>query len=108
MCSCENTFNFCESCLHHYAIYKIKNFEEVLCPKEGCISHLDILTAFFKQLPVDIQKRHHQYLEQVKAMNNPQIKLCLKESCKGSLTALKDSMACKYTCLSAHVHCTVH
>jgi hypothetical protein len=27
MCDCEHKFNFCESCLHHYVIYKVKMFE---------------------------------------------------------------------------------
>ena len=33
LCECEHKKNFCESCLHHYVIFKVNNFEEVLCPR---------------------------------------------------------------------------
>ena len=36
MANCEHKFDFCESCLHSYAIYKIRNFEEVRCPNDEC------------------------------------------------------------------------
>ena len=94
MCGCEHTSNFCESCLHHYAIYKIKSFNQVPCPKKGCSSPLNIKSEFFKQLPADIQRTHHLYLKQMKAMKNPHIKLCPKATCKTSLTAFQNFTGC--------------
>jgi hypothetical protein len=58
MCNCEHRFNFCESCLHHYVIYKVKIFEEVRCPREECPALIDTTSNFFKQLPADVQKRY--------------------------------------------------
>ena len=61
---CEHKHSFCESCLHHYVIYNVNNFEEVNCAHEGCPATLDMNGAFYKNLPLDIQKKYrkiHQF-----------------------------------------------
>lgn len=35
---CEHKGMFCESCLHHYAVYTIEQFGKVRCPSSGCES----------------------------------------------------------------------
>jgi hypothetical protein len=81
MCNCDHKFNFCESCLHHYVIYKVKIFEEVRCPREDCNALMDVTSDFFKQLPADIQKSYRKLQQFNLAANDPNTKLCPKENC---------------------------
>lgn len=83
MCDCEHKFNFCESCLHHYVIYKVKNFEEVMCPRDGCPASLDMNTNFFKGLPADIQKNYKKVHQFYLTSKDPDLRLCPKENCEG-------------------------
>ena len=83
MCDCEHKFSFCESCLHHYTIYKIKNYEEVSSPQEGCPATLDIGSPFFKNLPEDIQKNYKKIKQFQLVAKDPNTKLCPSESCEG-------------------------
>ena len=76
MCDCEHKFNFCESCLHHYVIYKVKNFEEVNCPRDGCPKTLDMNTQFFKNLPADIQRNYKKINQFQMITKDPEAKLC--------------------------------
>ena len=78
MCDCEHKFNFCESCLHHYVIYKVKTFEEVHCPHEGCPAMLDISSRFFQQLPIDVQKSYKKIVQFYTVAKNPDTKMCPK------------------------------
>lgn len=76
MCECEHKYSFCESCLHHYVIYKVNNFEEVNCPHEDCPVMLDPNTPFFKNLPADIQKKYKKIRQFQEAAKDPKAKLC--------------------------------
>ena len=76
--NCEHKENFCESCLHHYAIYKIKTFEEVHCPREDCSALIDTTAEFFKQLPADVQKSYRKLHQFYITANDPNVKLCPK------------------------------
>ena len=80
---CDHKYSFCESCLHHYVIYKVKNFEEVLCPNEDCDKVMDTEASFFKQLPVDIQRNYKKIHQFFITSNDPNLKLCPKEECDG-------------------------
>ena len=80
MCDCDHKFGFCQSCLHHY-IYKVKNFEDVPCPHEGCPAFLDVETNFFKGLPVDVQKNYKKIHQFYLTSKDPDIRLCPRESC---------------------------
>lgn len=81
MCDCEHKFNFCESCLHHYVIYKVKMFEEVYCPREGCEVLLNMNGDFFKQLPADIQRNYKKLHQFYVTSKDPSKKLCPSENC---------------------------
>ena len=78
MCECEHKLNFCESCLHHYVIYKVKNFEEVNCPSDGCPRTLDMDTRFFRNLPADIQRNYKKIHQFQVVSQDPETKLCPK------------------------------
>ena len=91
--------NFCESCLHHYAIYKINNFEEVCCPHEGCPKTLDMNTKFFKNLPVNVQKNYRKIYQFQLISKDPNVKLCPKENCEG---IMKPSAENVMICDSCH------
>ena len=78
MCECEHKLNFCESCLHHYVIYKVKNFEEVKCPSDGCPRTLDMDTRFFRNLPADIQRNYKKIHQFQVVSQDPETKLCPK------------------------------
>jgi hypothetical protein len=95
MCNCEHKFNFCESCLHHYVIYKVKIFEEARCPREDCPALLDMTTDFFKQLPADIQRSYRRMHQFYQTASDPNVKLCPKENCEGLIrTTLENVMVC--------------
>lgn len=94
MCNCEHKNNFCESCLHHYVIYKVKSFEEVYCPSEGCPALLDTNMAFFHSLPLDIQKNYKKIHQFSLVTQNPDLKLCPREDCEGILHPTSQSMVC--------------
>jgi hypothetical protein len=79
MCDCEHKYSFCESCLHHYVIFKVNNFEEVNCPQEGCPSILDMNSPLFKNLPADIQKKYKKISQFQKVSKDPNTKLCPNE-----------------------------
>jgi hypothetical protein len=78
MCNCEHRLNFCESCLHHYVIYKVKIFEEVRCPREECPALLDTDSLLFKQLPADVQRNYRRMHQFYITANDPTVKLCPK------------------------------
>ena len=80
---CEHRYKFCESCLHHYAIYKINNFEEVFCPHEGCQALLDTDSKFFNQLPSEVQNRYPKVHRFHIAQKDPNTNLCPHEDCEG-------------------------
>ena len=97
MCDCEHKFSFCESCLHHYVIYKVKNFEEVTCPRDECDKLLDTSTDFFKQLLADIQKNYRKVHQFFTVANDPNSKLCPREHCEGIIRTIpneEDAMRC--------------
>ena len=81
LCTCDHN-NFCESCLHHYVIYKVKNFEEVLCPEENCNAPVDTNGTLFKGLPIDIQKNFKKAQRFFDTAKDPNSKLCPKEECR--------------------------
>lgn len=95
MCNCEHRDNFCESCLHHYVIYKVKSFEEVFCPYEGCPALLDMNTHFFHNLPLDIQKNYKKIHQFSLVTQNPELKLCPREDCEGILHPTSSAMVCE-------------
>jgi hypothetical protein len=81
LCDCEHKDRFCESCLHHYAIYKIKSFEEVLCPHDGCPHTIDTTTHFFRNLPADVQKHYKKIHQFYLTSKDPDLRLCPREDC---------------------------
>ena len=42
---------FCNSCLQHYALYKVERFEDILCPEEDCDKPMNMKGEFFCGLP---------------------------------------------------------
>ena len=94
LCTCNHN-NFCESCLHHYVIYKVKNFEEVLCPQEDCKSPVDTKGALFKGLPIDIQRNFKKAQNFFETAKDPNSKLCPRPSCEGVIRLTsKQVMVC--------------
>lgn len=89
---CEHRNSFCESCLHHYVIYKVRNFEEVLCPHDGCPVALDTTTNFFRALPSDIQRNYKKILQFQMVSKNPDAKLCPQEKCEGVIKKTSDEV----------------
>jgi hypothetical protein len=95
---CEHKANFCESCLHHYAIYKVNMYEEVFCPHEGCNALINTKGDFFKQLSTDIQKNYRKVHQFFVTSKDPSKKLCPKENCKGIIQAKTEGMMTCDTC----------
>ena len=95
ICDCEHKYCFCESCLHHYVIYKVKNFEDVNCPHEGCPAVMDMNFPFFKNLPTDIQKNYKKIHQFQMVSKDPNSKLCPQENCEGVMrTTTENVMVC--------------
>lgn len=95
MCECDHKFNFCESCLHHYVIYKVNNFEEVHCPHEGCPATIDIATTFFNNLPADIQRKYKKIHQFYQVSNDPDLRLCPQDKCEGTIRkTIEGAMKC--------------
>lgn len=93
--NCEHKMNFCESCLHHYTIYKVKSFEEVMCPHEGCPATIDTKTNFFKNLPLDIQKNYKKIHQFYITSKDSDLRLCPRENCEGIIrTTTAKLMVC--------------
>jgi hypothetical protein len=92
MCNCEHKRNFCESCLHHYVIYKVRTFEEVHCPHDGCSAKLEPSSDFFKALPLDIQKNYKKIYQFFMISKDPNLKICPKEDCEGIIRVTGDNL----------------
>lgn len=76
LCDCEHNTEFCESCLHHYVIYKVSRYEEVFCPHDGCQVLIDVDGDFYRQLPAQIQKNYKKIHQFYVTANDPTKKLC--------------------------------
>lgn len=81
MCKCEHVF--CNQCLQGYITYKVKMFEEVFCPSEGCTQTICQDTAFYKALPDEIKTKYSKAHQFYITSNDPTLRLCPKEGCNG-------------------------
>ncbi len=77
--SCEHFY--CSSCLHQYVIYKIKAFETVECPKEGCHQTLDENSKIYPELPLDVRIKCKKLLQYDMVKEHPNRKMCPEEKC---------------------------
>ena len=86
---CQHKQSFCESCMHEYTIYLVSQFQEVTCPNSQCDTLIDTNGKFFKELPLDIQKKYTKLHNFYLTLNDSSIKMCPREECDGILK--KDS-----------------
>ena len=77
-------------------IYKVTNFEEVYCPRDGCEATLDTEGEFFHQLPIDIQLKYPKVHRFHLTTKDPTIKLCPRDNCDGLIKKQCSEMKCTH------------
>jgi hypothetical protein len=64
-------------------------FEKIICPEENCSEELKITSTFFKQLPVDMQKRYKKIYLHMLTVSQPHLRLCPNENCEEGILNIK-------------------
>ena len=81
--------SFCDSCLNHYAIYKVGRFEEVLCPAEDCERPMLFTTEFFAGLPKDTKDKARKVMAFYATLKNSNLRLCPNDKCESGVLNLE-------------------
>lgn len=79
---------FCDSCLRHYADYKISHFEKVLCPTGECPESIDSNSLFFQSLSPELQAKSKKKQVFDMVMQNPHLRMCPNEKCNDGVMDL--------------------
>ena len=98
---CQHQHHYCEQCLDEYTIYRINQFQEVVCPNPFCDIPIDTKGQFFKQLPSKIQQRYAKIHQFHLTHKDPNSKLCPAENCEGIIR--KDDGSNTMTCDTCNV-----
>ena len=80
ICTCDHTF--CEDCLMTYMMFKLKNFQLINCPSEGCPSLADEKCSLFSLGLTDKEKSKYKKIKFRKDIEEKtNLRLCPDENC---------------------------